>query len=460
MNTPFIWVSVVCSHCLIRCTTFRTAAVPNMSANELRAELTSKIKVLQKRLNSLDWHASHMTQENIQLTTREHRLWEDLSSARIVLHDQEALITSVLVALKCALSQAEKNYESKMREKRQMYEEKISALHLTIREKEEEFNATLSAQLQKTKDEYENVISEEKRKKKDMEEQMGSLKSRIEAMERKHEASMETYLEKVKKEHEAKLAEVNADAEAAMAAMASESSEIQLSLKREHAGFRAEASALREKVLLERAKREALEAGVSARMDEAFAAGQKSQKKDIDEMQRNHEAKMKEQENAYETRIQDLLREMAASSENQEAAELEKQRLEEEIGQKNISLKQYEERIEGLRKEIEAITLQSSADLAQAMEKSERESQTERMELIQTIENLKSELESKNVALTEKENYLRSVWAKESEAKGIISHYEEMTNYYKRLMSKYAPGLGAGAFLEKAIQRKATTCAN
>lgn len=426
----------------------------------MRAELTSKIKILQKRLNSLDWHASHMTQGNIQLTTREHRLCEDLSSARIVLHDQEALITSVLVALKCALSQAEKNYESKIKEKRQMYEEKISALHLTIREKEEEFSATLSAQLQKAQDEYENIISDEKNQKKELEAQIGSLKSRIEAMESRHEASMETYLEKVKKEHEARLAKVNADAEAAMATMASESSEIQLSLKREHAGFRAEASALREKVLLERAKREALEADVNARIDEAFAAGQKSQTKDIEEMQRNHAAAMKEQEKVYETRIQDLLREKAASSENHEAAELEKQRLEEQIGQKDISLKQYQEKVEGLTKEIEAITLQSSSDLAQAMEKSERESQTERMELIQTIERLKSELESTNAALAEKDNSLRSIWAKENEAKGIISHYEEMTQYYKSLMSKYAPGLGAGAFLEKAIQRKATACAN
>jgi len=431
-----------------------------MSANELRAELTSKIKTLQKRLNSLDWHASHMTQESIQLTIREHRLCEDLSSARIVLHDQEALITSVLVALKSALSNTEKNYESKLREKRQMYEEKISALHLAIREKEDEFHASLSSQMQIVKDEYEGIISEEKRQKKEMQEQIDSLESRIETMERKHEASMETYLEKVKQEHEAKLAKVNADAETTMAAMASESSEIQLSLKREHAGFRAEASALREKVLLERANREALEAAMNAKIDEAFAAGQTRGIMTIEEMKKNHEAAMKEQETAYATRVQDLLREKAAFGENQETVELEKQHLEQQISQLTSSLKQYEERIDQLTKEIQSITMQRSADLAQVMEKSERESQTERNELVHTIEMLKSELKSTESALAEKDSTLKSILAKESEASSLIFHYEEMTQYYKKLMSKYAPGLGAGTFLEKAIQRKATACAN
>ena len=49
--------------------------------------------------------------------------------------------------------------------------------------------------------------------------------------------------------------------------------------------------------------------------------------------------------------------------------------------------------------------------------------------------------------------------AKAGEASDAAKRFEDMARHYKELMGKYAPGLGAGVFLESAVGRRAAELA-
>jgi ABC-type phosphate transport system auxiliary subunit len=98
-----------------------------------------------------------------------------------------------------------------------------------------------------------------------------------------------------------------------------------------------------------------------------------------------------------------------------------------------------------------------SVGIANALEKAEKHHVAEKQELIDRLETVEQELRKAQCSIADKTKAMAAMQEQETKAELAVSQYSEMTEYYKDLMAKYAPGLGAGLFLERAIQRKATT---
>ena len=69
-----------------------------MSADELKTELSLRLKMLQRRMNGVSSYQPNKS----QLSSMERRLQEDLEIVRSVAHDQETLMVQVLTALRSA----------------------------------------------------------------------------------------------------------------------------------------------------------------------------------------------------------------------------------------------------------------------------------------------------------------------------------------------------------------------
>lgn len=439
-----------------------------MGANELRAQLTSKIKVLQKRLNSLDWQATQIDATDGSLTVRERGLLDDLAAARIVLHDQELLITSVLVALRSALGETEARYEKRIRDQTVRYEEKISHLERTLQKQGEDHVKNVADSLAEAKAEYDNQLSIAQKEKCELEEKVAVLQQHLHKMQNKQSDMVEEALKQTIEKHELELAAMRQESEAAMAVMAAESSEIQLALKREHASLRSETASLREKLMMEKEHREnadkRAQVDVEAQLHEALRAAR-------EDIETEYKEKMQASEEALNQEIQDFKKEIQALYDEKMRIEGDNfeanracQELRDQMQQAQERSAMFEDRVHQLENEMkegqERSESTKAAEIAEILEKQERQNSVERTELELKMSELEKDLGKMKALLVDKEAMLQAVLMKEEEAKALVLQYGEMTDFYRDLMGKHAPGLGAGLFLEKAIRNRSSMRTN
>ncbi|KAL4435589.1 hypothetical protein ABPG77_002552 [Micractinium sp. CCAP 211/92] len=131
-------------------------SVPSMSEEELRAELTSRVKALQRRTAGLP---SLSALEADFSAPGEQRLFRDLQAMQAVVRDQGRLLMAVLSALRASHKAKEAQHQADMRRLAQQYQAQLAAAEQEIqRAKETQAEAAqgevdaLRAQLQEVKD--------------------------------------------------------------------------------------------------------------------------------------------------------------------------------------------------------------------------------------------------------------------------------------------------------------------
>ncbi|PRW33828.1 Afadin- and alpha-actinin-binding [Chlorella sorokiniana] len=109
-------------------------SVPSMSEEELRAELASRAKALQRRLANL---ASLGASEKDFQSVAEQRLFTDLQTTQSVIRDQERLLTAVLAALRSSQQAKEAQHQADMRRMAQHYQAQLAAAEQEIQRAKE-----------------------------------------------------------------------------------------------------------------------------------------------------------------------------------------------------------------------------------------------------------------------------------------------------------------------------------
>ncbi len=499
--------------------------VPTMNADELRAELAAKLKVLQRRLGNLSWRGSADGRECGSIA--EQRLASDLTIAKSVIQDQEQLIACVLGALRSAQVAQESKYQSEIKSLAQRYQGQLASAEAALVQAEGEAaqGEIAARQLEETRQAYEVLLEERNDALHRAEECEDALRS----AEAEYSRALKDATSAAESSIAAALAAARAEVEGEMTRMASESTELQLNLKREQASLRAETGALRERLVAERAA----SAKAAAERDEAIA----TLETEIQEAERRGAARIKvemqsvlaakeaevaalaikvndaesaiaaAEQRTEQIRIQ-LEKEAAAkiaaaqkehsvavrgveaaqatalaaaemrvaeaiteSSRDREAIsrdlEMVRRESEREIAalneqmataaaaasQREAALKrsllqEHEEELERLRKGM-------GQDRATLLAKAESDFIEEREILSERASQLQAQLDAERVALKGREDQLRSEARKVADAAEAARKYDEMTRHYKDLMGRYAPGMGAGIFLERAVGRRA-----
>lgn len=436
--------------------------VPHMSANELGAELSTRIKVLQRRLNSLDWNVNNVKNSvDGVLSIRETRLLEELSAARMVLRDQQLLLTNVLVSLRSALAAEHQNFEIRLRERVKKFEESIETMRAAYSRKEAEQEAEIELRIRALKQEFEESLASEKSEKRSLEEKIQVLQSRVDMLQNRHKEALEEEVQRARAEFESELHAVRSGAEATMESMAAESSEIQLDLKRTQTALRAEAAALRERLVMEQTERENVQKASANMVEEAVLAEQGRLLFKVKELEASREEAISKVENSYNTKMDLLVKEKAELEEQYEAANVELMMTKDKLEEIEECLRARSQRLVEAETEVHQLKKSApeslSVGIANALEKAEKHHVAEKQELIDRLETVEQELRKAQCSIADKTKAMAAMQEQETKAEMAVSKYSEMTEYYKDLMAKYAPGLGAGLFLERAIQRKATT---
>lgn len=436
--------------------------VPHMSANELGAELSTRIKVLQRRLNSLDWNVNNVKNSvDSVLSIRETRLLEELSAARMVLRDQQLLLTNVLVSLRSALAAEHQNFEIRLRERVKKFEESIETMRAAYSRKEAEQEAEVELRIRVLKQEFEESLASEKSEKRSLEEKIQVLQSRVDMLQNRHKEALEEEVQRARAEFESELHAVRSGAEATMESMAAESSEIQLDLKRTQTALRAEAAALRERLVMEQTERENVQKASANMVEEAVLGEQGRLLFKVKELEASREEAISKVEKSYNTKMDLLVKEKAELEEQYEAANVELMMTKDKLEEIEECLRARSQRLVEAETEVHQLKKSApeylSVGIANALEKAEKHHVAEKQELIDRLETVEQELRKAQCSIADKTKAMAAMQEQETKAEMAVSQYSEMTEYYKDLMAKYAPGLGAGLFLERAIQRKATT---
>lgn len=438
-------------------------AIPQMSAAQLSSEVSSRIKALQRRIHSLDWHAQRMESTSGPLSVREQQLVSDLDAARSVLHDQEFLLKNVLTSMRTSIIHEKENMEARLRDKAKMFEGTLESSQRKFVQDREILEKETDTQLACLRQEYEQKISEQSNTIKDLEAKVERLESHIEVLHNKHKEILDGEIQKAKDQFEAEVEQIRSGAEATMASMAAESSKVQLDYKRTHSTLRAEANALRERLIVEKELREDLERKSLMEAEVVSEEATKALKEEFESFKLEKNEEISRLEASYTTKIDTLLKEKQDSEANAEAIQMDlvmtKEKLQdarEELERHSKHAKELEEKIIELKKSTSEDT---QREIANTLQKAEKQHLVERQELMDKLEEAEERVRAAQADVFEKEEIVKKVQLKEAEAKLAISRYGELTDHYKGLMSKYAPGLGAGAFLEQAIQRKATAMA-
>lgn len=546
--------------------------VPNMSADELRTELAAKLKVLQRRLANLTWRGPSDAKD--YRTLAEQRMSSDLTIATSVIRDQEQLITTVLSALRGAQVAQDAQHQTDVKALTQRYQEQLAAAEAELSKIQTEAGESLQAlqALEELKKTHEELAAEHE-----------ALLMRAQSAERtvqETEAKQATIVKGASRAGDVKTAQAVAAAKAAaegeMARIAAEQTELERSLKRAQSSLRAETTALRERLVAEKAaaaraiaERDELAMGLESKIMRAERVGAARTKVEMQNLLVEKEAAMLDLQVALanaERRTEDIKAEL-----EQEKAEIEKElgakvetalealaaaerrtdtmrvELEEDaaaklamaheerksallsaealqaqalaaLEAKNAAVLQaaleerrkleqqmeeaerrYEEELSALEAELAATEEQlenavaaatereeraaSAAtdreaslrmDLQQAhleevamlrstianereslMAQAERDFDRERKTLAEREAQLEAQLDAERNALKGQEEILRAEALKAAEAIEAGRRYEEMTQHYKELMLEYAPGLGAGLFIEKGVDKRA-----
>jgi hypothetical protein len=436
-----------------------------MTASQLGTEISTRIKMLQRRLGSLDWHSRKLDSSGGPLSVREESMLQDLSLAKSVLHDQEALLTNVLVSLRSSLVREKQQYESKMRDMRKKYDEKYSAMERRYALSQQEHDEEIQAQIASLKQEYEAKISQAITKKDEYQNTICVLEEKIAVLQSNHNERLQEELKKLQREFDTQIEEIQAGAEATMQSMAEESSKIQLDYKRTHNTLRSEAAALRERLMREKTERENLEERMREDAEEALSKAllehQNNAKHRIQELQIEKNEQISKLQESYHSKIDMLLKEKEALEETMEASNMDLIMTKDKLKEANESLENHKIRLHEMEAKIREIQNRSSSEtsleVARTLEKAEQNFIIEKQEMLDKMESIQEDLRHAESTITEKEDIIKHIKLKEAEATMVVARYEEMTKYYKDLMTKHAPGLGAGTFLEKAIQQRASS---
>ena len=504
--------------------TFLTA-VPMMNGDELRAELASKLKVLKRRLGNLTWQGHADGREPGSVA--EQRLASDLTIAKSVIRDQEQVIASVLGALRTAQLAQDAEYQVEIKGLALRYQGQLAAAEAALVRTEGEAakGRTVAIALA----ECENSLAQ-------MSQQRDDAYRRCEkAQETARGAEMElaSALQQASAHADARAATAAAAArqqiEVEMSEMAAESTERNLSLKREQASLRAETGALRERLIAEKAAaakafaaRDEAVATLEARMEEAenmgasrgraelrvvvgekeaelhqlaakvaateaavMAAHEQTEQLRVRmtedtnarlaQVQQEHDAALRALKTSHavaltalETKMMAALsgavrekeRLQAAMDEVRSRADAETADLNARLSQSSAALIDREAALkrsltQAHSAEIEALKRSIVNDRATLLAKAESDFVQEREVLVERAAQLQAQLDAERCALRGREDQLRSEAIKAAEAMEAAKRYNEMTIHYKDLMCKYAPGIGAGVFLEKAVERRA-----
>lgn len=508
------------------------SAVPHMSADELKAELATRLKALQRRLANLSWRPGT---EGATGSVAEQRMAADLAIARSVIVDQEALISGVLGALRGAQATAETQHQAEARALVQRYQGQLAAAETELQ--------------RKLADAEHRVEQEAARLRAEAAEELAEVTAaRDEALARAAEAeaalAQADYesahaLEQAARARDAAVAEAVAEerlkAETEMVQMAEQSSELAMALKKEQAALRAETGALRERLVAMKAaadqavaeKEESLasvEAQVQAaeararmqvtdeydallstqrqavedlRMRLAEAADRAAADKAtaIAELEATHAAALaalqlehREAIRAADQAAADLSAQLAEAEAALSAAQGRLSREEVLGAERNAALATAEAEVAALRRklsqaeaaleaarsdadaraahvgqerdaELAALRRKIQTDRATLLAKAEADFAEEREELVRKAAELQKALNAEQAAVAAREQQLRSQSKHAGHAEEAAMQYENMTKHYKELMGKYAPGLGAGIFLERAVGRRAAELA-
>ncbi|KAG7673019.1 hypothetical protein Ndes2437B_g01126 [Nannochloris sp. 'desiccata'] len=499
--------------------------VPMMNADELRAELAVKLKVLQRRLGNLSWRGPAEGKDYGSVA--EQRLANDLSIAKSVIQDQEQLIACVLGALRSAQVAQEAKYQSEIKALVQRYQGQLASAEAALAQAEGEAaqGEKAARALEETRRAYEELLEQRD----DASRRVKEYEDALHSADAKYSRALKDATNKAESGVAAALAAARAEVEGEMTRMASESTELQLNLKREQASLRAETGALRERLVAEKAAsskaaaerdeaiatlqihiqeaerrgaarikvemqsviatKEAELAALAMKIkdsEETIAAAEQRTEQVRVQMEEEAAAKVRaaQQEHsaairaveaaqatalaAAEMRLAEAIRESSrdrsAMSRDLDSIRRDSEReisaLNEELisaaaaaSQREAALKitlgqQHEEEIALLRKGM-------GQDRATLLAKAESDFIEEREILSERAAQLQAQLDAERCALKGREDQLRNEARKVAEAAESARKYDEMTKHYKDLMGRYAPGMGAGIFLERAVGRRA-----
>jgi hypothetical protein len=467
------------------------AAVPNMDADQLRTQLTTKLKALQRRLGNVGLRQSKEEREYGSVV--EQMLASDLAIAGSVIRDQEVLITQVMSQLKSAQMKQVLKYQEDAKLLAQRFREREAAAMEEISKRRELEIEEMNRSLEMVKMEAESSISKATEAKEllrvraeNAEESLRKAESLL-SMASKHSAK--TVEEKIT----AAVADVEKQAAAAVAkrSEAFEAKESELAEKIENLGL--ELRALRERLREEKdlamkatAERDAVMENLQSAIQDAELRGEERVGKEFEALLAHKDAEIQNWKDEVDKAKQSINELKAATSKMLEEMLLNYQ---EKITSLNDEFeREKNEELAARDKEIDALALALEdahkkigivfADVADAKEMAlQREQElrnTHQRELTMARDtfvvekaSLLSKLEAHHASeRADLEGRIKELEARQEElvlelkektaaAEQASAYYESITSHYKDLMQRFAPGLGAGSFLESGVARKA-----
>lgn len=468
------------------------AAVPHMDADQLRAGLAAKLKVLQRRLGNVGLRQSK-ERKNEYGTVAEQMLASDLAIAGTVIRDQEVLITQVLSQLRDAQMKQAAKYQEEAKVLAQRFRERESEAMEEISKRREQELEELNRALDMVKAEAEKSISQAIEAKEVMrqraehaEESLSKAESLL-AVASKHSA----------KAVEEKLTAAVADVEKQVTSVVAERMEVfkakETEFTQEIETLRLESQVLKERLKEERemymksiAERDALIENLQSSISNADVRNEQRIRTELEAVVASKDAEIQTwKEELYKTK--QSLNEL--KGETSKILEDMLHKYQEKITSLNDEFEREKEEELGARdKEIEALSLALEdahgkigmvfADVADAKEAAlqreqelrdahqkelrmakdkfvvEKASLLSKLEANHTKERADLEGRIKDLEARQKE-LLSEVQAKTAAADSALAYYDSLTKHYKDLMQRYAPGLGAGSFLESRVARKA-----
>ncbi|KAL4425210.1 hypothetical protein ABPG75_009226 [Micractinium tetrahymenae] len=129
-------------------------SVASMSEEELRAELSSRVKALQRRTAGL---ASLGASEADFSAPGEQRLFRDLQTMQAVVRDQERLLTAVLSSLRASQKAKEVQHQADMRRLAQQYQAQLAAAEQEIQKAKETQAEAAQAEVDALREQLEEV---------------------------------------------------------------------------------------------------------------------------------------------------------------------------------------------------------------------------------------------------------------------------------------------------------------
>lgn len=468
------------------------AAVPNMDADQLRTQLTTKLKALQRRLGNAGVRQFGKEEREYGSVT-EQMLASDLAVAGSVIRDQEVLITQVLSQLKVAHMKQVSKYQEDAKSLAQRFREREAAAMEEIAKRREQEIEEMNRSLEMVKIEAENSISQAMEAKE-------LLRVRAENAEeslRKAESLLSMASKHSAKTVEEKITTAVADVEKQAAESLTRSSEAfkaresELAERIENLGL--ELRALRERLREEKdlamkatAERDAVMENLQSAIQDAEVRGEERVGKKLEALLAHKDAEIQDWKDEVDKAKQSINDLKAATSKMLEEMLLNYQ---EKIKSLNDEFeREKNEELAARDKEIDALALALEdahkkigvvfADVADAKEMAlQREQElrnahqreltmardtfvVEKASLLSKLEahhaSERADLEGRIKELeVRQDELLLELKAKTAAAEQASAYYESITAHYKDLMQRFAPGLGAGSFLESGVARRA-----